>query len=593
MIQNRHFDIPLAFVAVLPFGVSPWWILLVFLPFIIIILFLLLNKASRSREPASPNGSRGALKKDALLHERYHIKQVISREQTGAIYLADDTNLNSECAIKEIIDNISDPNVRTEALERFQSDARIFSDFTHSNITPIIDFFTDGNKHYLVTPYIKGYSLLEYLNELRDAVAEEMVIGWAHTICDVLIALHAHQPPIIYQDLKPENIIFVGPQKLVMLSVYGISRYFYADTSGEPVSNPGYAPPEQWQGLAEPRSDLYALGAIMHHLLTGIDPKRKDSSDFPPLRDIKPTLTEDIERIVNKLLQKEVEQRYPSVEELKADLQQLSPQDTSVQPSIAEITASTAYFTPEAIINAIDDAEMILIPEGEFLMGSLPGEGSDDELPQHRVTLDAFYIDKYPVTNAQYKKFIDENSQWRKRRVSKNLYYKNYLRLWSENDYPRGKANHPVVYVTWYAAQAYAEWAGKRLPTEAEWEKAAGGTDGRMYPWGSREPDESNCNFGNKIDDTTHVTRYPAGESPYGVIDIAGNVWEWCEDFYDKDYYKNSPTHNPKGPRQGEVCVCRGGSWNMDQYRLRCAFRRPTKTTSVEYDLGFRCAKSL
>ena len=593
MIRKRHFDIPLAFVAVLPFGVAPWWILLVFLPFIIIILFFLLNNVFRSRDSElSKDSPTPLLKEGTFLHKRYHIKQVIRQEEMGAVYLADDTQLNYECTIKEIIDHISDPALRAEAVEYFQSDARMFTGFAHPNIIPILDFFTDGNKHYLVTPHVKGYTLLEYLSKWEDALPEDQVISWAQTICDVLIKLHTHQPPIIYQDLNPENIIFAIPEKL-MLSVYGILRHFYADMSGEQVNSLGYAPPEQWQGLAEPRSDLYALGATMHHILTDMDPRKGNPFDFPPLLNINPKLSKDIEQIVSKLLQMKVEQRYPSAEALKADLQQLSPQDTSVQPSTAESTASTVSSIPKAIVNTIDDAEMILIPEGEFLMGSLEEEGGDDERPKHRVTLDAFYIDKYPVTNAQYKKFVDESPQWRKKRIDKKFHGGNYLYLWDRDDFPRGKATHPVVYVSWYAAQAYAEWAEKRLLTEAEWEKAARGTDGIRYPWGDNAPNTSCCNFNSNVDDTTPVDEYSEGESPYEVMDMAGNVWEWCTDFYDKDYYKSSPIHNPKGPVSGEHRVCRGGSWQFNQYLVRCAFRRNCKPINTDYDIGFRCAKDL
>ena len=185
--------------------------------------------------------------------------------------------------------------------------------------------------------------------------------------------------------------------------------------------------------------------------------------------------------------------------------------------------------------------DMALIPAGEFQMGS--NDGDDDEKPVHTVYVDAFHIDKYEVTNAQYKKFVDANPEWQKDRILSKYHDGDYLKHWNGNNYPPGKGNHPVVYVSWYAAMAYAEWSGKRLPTEAEWEKAArGGRLGRKYTWG-RSLDFNKANYGDEIGDTTPVGSYDA--NGYGLYDMAGNVWEWCLDEYDADFYSISPRRNP------------------------------------------------
>lgn len=183
---------------------------------------------------------------------------------------------------------------------------------------------------------------------------------------------------------------------------------------------------------------------------------------------------------------------------------------------------------------------MVLIPAGEFLMGSDDVDASGNEGPVHTVYVDAFYIDKYEVTNAQYKQFIDANPQWQKDRIDRTLHDGTYLALWNGNDYPPKRASHPVVYVSWYAAIAYAEWAGKRLPTEAEWEKAArGGLTGKKYPWGD-DLDSSKANYNHNAKDITPVGSYPP--NGYGLYDMAGNVWEWCLDAYSDDFYARSPT---------------------------------------------------
>lgn len=216
------------------------------------------------------------------------------------------------------------------------------------------------------------------------------------------------------------------------------------------------------------------------------------------------------------------------------------------------------------------------VPAGEFRMGS-DGD-SADERPQHIVALAEHWIDRFPVTNAQYARFVEETGY----RAAGD---------WRSTSTP-GKERHPVVNVTWEDARAYAKWCGKRLPTEAEWEKAARGTDARRYPWG--EPwDGNKCNVSGR--GTTPVGHYPAGASPYGCHDMAGNVWEWVADWYDAGYYARSPRDNPRGPESGSDRVVRGGSWRNDPDLARAAYRN-RGTPDDRYDLrGFRlvCASPI
>ena len=176
-------------------------------------------------------------------------------------------------------------------------------------------------------------------------------------------------------------------------------------------------------------------------------------------------------------------------------------------------------------------------------MGSNAPEAWGHEQPTHAVYVDAFFMDKYEVTNAQYKQFADANPQWGKDRIDSNFHNGDYLDHWNGNDYPQGKANHPVVFVSWYAAMAYAGWVEKRLPTEAEWEHAARGSlVGKKYPWGDGI-DTDKANYGWSVGDTTSVGKYPANK--YGLYDMAGNVWEWCLDEYNPDFYSTSPREKP------------------------------------------------
>ena len=218
-------------------------------------------------------------------------------------------------------------------------------------------------------------------------------------------------------------------------------------------------------------------------------------------------------------------------------------------------------------------ADMVLIPAGKFQMGS--NNAYNLETSVKTVHVDAFHMDKYEVTNAQYKLFIDANPQWRKDRIDDRFHDGDYLKHWNGNNYPSGKADHPVVYVSWYAAMAYAEWAGKQLPTEAEWEKAArGGLDGQKYPWGNTI-DASKANYNDNVGTTTAVGSYaPNG---YGLYNMAGNVYEWCLDVSD------------------EEVVVRGGSWGSDADTLRCgrlSFDRAPAVASG-YDIGFRCVRAV
>ena len=244
---------------------------------------------------------------------------------------------------------------------------------------------------------------------------------------------------------------------------------------------------------------------------------------------------------------------------------------------------------------------MVLIPAGSFLMGSDDAAADDDERPVHTVHLDAFYMDKYEVTNVQFKLFVNANPQWQKSRINRRFHNGYYLDRWDDT-YPFGEGEHPVVHVSWYAAMAYAAWAGKRLPTEAEWEYAArGGLSGKKYPWGDDEPTAAYANYHRSVKDTTPVGRYAA--NGYGLYDMAGNVWEWCLDAYDADFYAASDdSRNPIAG--GEVDnfttiptdlgrVLRGGSWISDAHSLRVAFRYWGTPLGTGGNNGFRCARAV
>ena len=232
---------------------------------------------------------------------------------------------------------------------------------------------------------------------------------------------------------------------------------------------------------------------------------------------------------------------------------------------------------PAALLGQ-DGAPMVLVPAGEFTMGS--EQGDDDEQPVHRVGLDSFYLDTFEVTNGRFAKFvaaIQSEPPWG----------------FADQETPVVQADRPVRWVNWLEATGYCLWAGKRLPTEAEWEKAARGPDGRTYPWGNEPPTAAHAVFGltEGAETVSSIGNRHLGSSPYGVHDLAGNLYEWVTDWYDEAFYARQPARNPRGPVEGTTKVQRGGSYINGPYRLRSAFRTKDDPTEHDPHVGFRCAQ--
>ncbi|ALA60369.1 conserved exported protein of unknown function [Nitrospira moscoviensis] len=244
---------------------------------------------------------------------------------------------------------------------------------------------------------------------------------------------------------------------------------------------------------------------------------------------------------------------------------------------------------PERMAAMETPGGMVAVPAGWFLMGSDPKAdraAGPQELPQHKVYVDAFEIDKYEVSNVDYLRFVlAAGVDWPK--------------FWRESPFPEKAALHPVINVTWREADAYCRWAGKRLPTEAEWEKAARGEDGRVFPWGNEPAGWIKSNIahsgskrGFRYPPLANIDRYDKGVSPYGVHQMAGNVSEWVSDWFDPEYYRRGHDRNPPGPETGELKVFRGGSWNEDPEVARSAGRNGGEPDRRSYLTGFRCARS-
>jgi serine/threonine-protein kinase len=326
----------------------------------------------------------------------------------------------------------------------------------------------------------------------------------------------------------------------------------------------------------------------------------------------------------------ETQSAMPSLTQTKTDEPTLTkePPPTQTITSIPTKTLKpTNTLKPTSIVmgeiiielseNEADGAEMVFLPAGEFPMGSEDSIAEDDEAPEHTVFVDAFWIYKHEVTNAQFAAFLNAEGNQEEGGVTWLDAESFEVRIHqSEGTWvpDEGYEAHPVVEVNWFGADAYCQWAGGRLPTEAEWEKAARGTDERTYPWGNSEITgervnycDINCSWinhrDNKQDDgyseTSPVGNYPEGASPYGALDMAGNVWEWVYDWYDANYYSQSGnTNNPQGPEDTGEKVLRGGAYDLSQYlvygtsglwNLRASDRLkryPGITSNLN---GFRC----
>jgi len=286
-----------------------------------------------------------------------------------------------------------------------------------------------------------------------------------------------------------------------------------------------------------------------------------------------------------------------------------TPTDTPTPTPLPEIG--------DTLVSPVDGMVLMYVPAGEFYMGSRPGDGEDDEHPRHMIRLDALWMDQSEVTNAMYALFVaDTGYQTNAERVGSAIVYLNETWNWVIGAnwlHPRGSdsnidglENHPVVQVNWDDAVAYCTWAGRRLPTEAEWEYAARGTDGRTYPWGNQNPSGTLVNFADmnidlgwsdtNVNDgyefTAPVGSFPAGTSLFGMLDMAGNVSEWVADWYDGGYYADSPQENPAGPNLGDGRVIRGGSFTYFDYQLRTAYRMWVPQSTQYWDLGFRCVQT-
>lgn len=660
-----------------------------------------------------------------ILQNRYQIIDHLGGGGMGDVYRAYARHLGNQIVIvKE--NRGGDPQM-------FQREAHLLAALNHPNLPRVLDHFVEASGlQYLVMDYIQGQNLEEAVKQ-HGPFLQHSALERFNQILDAVAYLHRQSPPLIHRDIKPQNII-VTPQAKAVLVDFGIAKQMASGQATSPSArfgSPGYAPPEQYSGGTDARSDVYSLGATLYFLLSAQDPpsatERAYGKPIPPLAPSNPTVTPNVQAALGKAMDLNGNQRFSNVNELFSALNTLTSinpvpippaarpipiwvwafivalivaagllgalagrlSSPAPDPNVSAIIKETvlvpqtvmakqtvlvpqtvvalqtvlvpqtvvarqtvpvpetvvsvvAVTIPETVvalrtvvvpqtvvalrtvivtitpaptptpgivttkISAIDEAEMVYVPAGEFIMGSTDAQVEqalqackrfanfcdqgeipallDSEKPSHTIMLDAFWIDRHEVTNAHYKRCVDDGAcltPFETKSATREEYFGN-----PEYD------DYPVIQVSWDDATTFCEWAGKRLPTEAEWEKAARGTDGRIYPWGN-DFDASRLQSILLSGDTLQVASYPGGASPYGALDMAGNVLEWTADWYDPGYYTFSPRENPSGPLSGQDRVVRGGLGSViqDLDLARIAFRFKSAPDSHESLISFRCAQ--
>src|SRR5271168_63182 len=271
--------------------------------------------ATSPKDASQPN--TGPLEAGTVLQGRYQIERLLGGGGMGMVYLAHDQRLaNRPCAIKEMVDHFIDQAQRIEANEYFAREADTLAQLKHQAIPAITDRFELANRHYLVMEYVEGRNLEEELAARGEPLPEGLVIDIARQLCDVLVYLHGLVPPIIYRDMKPSNVMLNSNGRVVLVD-FGIARLFKAARKGTMIGTLGFAPPEQYQGLVDPRSDIYSLGATLHYVLTGRDPEKFPPFSFPPIRELTPGVSSNLAGAIDAALAYEMNGRPATIQEFR------------------------------------------------------------------------------------------------------------------------------------------------------------------------------------------------------------------------------------------------------------------------------------
>jgi len=537
-----------------------------------------------------------------ILQERYRSVRVIGEGGFGRTFLAvDKQRLDTPCVIKQFLPQQSGSAALEKATELFKQEAFRLRDLgKHSHIPDLLAFFPQEGRLYLIQEFIEGKNLLDELQQ-KGKFSESEVKQILVELLPILQFVHDNK--VIHRDIKPENIIKSSQTGALFLIDFGVSKEVGGSVLsrvGTITGTPGYAPPEQLRGMVFPNSDLYSLAVTCIRLLTGHF--QKDDGDdliFDSMRmqwtwKQYVSVSQELEIVLDKMLQDLPINRFQSAYEV---LSSLEKQIVSTSAQIQNSSISLQGFIPNTISSRFNPAisstqnenlgkgvvlEMVAIPGGKFLMGSPEGVGYDRERPQHQVTIQPFYMGKYPVTQAQWE------------RVSRLPEVKIDLR--SKPSHFKG-ANLPVENVSWHDAQEFSVRLSKatgklyRLPSEAEWEYACRANTTTPYYFGDTITTDL-VNHRNKYGQTTEVGKFPP--NAFGLYDMHGNVWEWCEDGWHENYINAPiwPNSSIAWMSNNNNRVLRGGQWYLNPSYCRSASRSYNSGDRRNKDNGFRLVVS-
>jgi serine/threonine-protein kinase len=576
---------------------------------------------------------------------KYRIQKMIGRGGMATVYRAFDSSKQRMVAVKVLKEKFSSS---LKALARFDREFLALESLSHPNIVGVLDKGVEKGVNFFVLEYVDGASFSRLLKYRKLTMNTR-----AQILLQIASALDfAHSKGIVHRDVKPDNVL-IDRTGLAKLADFGIAQITHSKlpltsitVTSSFMGTADYMAPEQRVDAksVDHRADIFAFGVMTYEAFTGKLPL----GNFPLPSTLNPQLGKRMDGIILKALSQDPNERYQSITEMADEIKKemsasfmsklkarlslmletkiwqkyvsarvfgavtmlavtvvglvwlFSVLATPYTPPVIEgepdeisgtdespIPSDIDVFQPLQPQSAGPPKGMVLIPAGRFIMGT--DSEFKNEMPRRKVFLDAYYIDKNEVTNAEYKEFVDATG----RKVPEMNAFSAVPLNWRNGTYPRGRADHPVVLVSWNDAEAYAKWTGKRLPTEAEWEKAARGTDGRKWPWGNTW-DREKCNTAESFFNSTRpVSSFPEDRSPNGVLNMAGNVSEWTSDWYSENYYSSrTSNNNPAGPSDGETRVARGGAWDskIASY-ARTGYRQDFPPNKKDANLGFRCAK--
>jgi formylglycine-generating enzyme required for sulfatase activity/tRNA A-37 threonylcarbamoyl transferase component Bud32 len=602
------------------------------------------------------------------LQDRYVVESILAQGGMSCVYRAQDTQTGCLVAVKVMKVRAPSEEERQQAVQQFQTEAELLRTLDHPGLVPLHDFFIEGANHCMVMDFVEGRSLRSLMEDHHGGMPLAQVLRWMDDLCRVADYLHDHTPPIVFRDLKPDNVM-VDDHDHVRLIDFGIAATTNATLEAmfKTAGTQGYAPVEQYGGAVDPRADVYALGATVFTLLTGSVPPGAieiliGEVSLPHLTTHVPSASPELERLLGRMMALFREDRPQSMAAVRTALRQVPEfQPTGRRPAYRQLAVflyrtadlggaelqdeverllcdapvlvplhvhSIAEKVPDAVlqrlgcgpflgivemeegwpvqvyasvswasgarpaarrvvehaarlavgwppstphgevVHPVDGSLLVRVPAGPFTMG--------DWLKRHQLELPDYYISRHPITNRQYRHYLSTTGEMG------NVRWQLYAQKYGEDV--------PAAQVSWFEAQAYAKWAGLRLPTGAEWEKAARGEDGRKWPWGD-EWEASACCTGLVGPDARPakapiaVGQFPHGVSPYGCHDMAGNVWEWCSSkFRPYPFQAGDGREDPEGREPREI---RGGAWTSTHLTSVSA-REGLKPDQASDYVGFR-----